>query len=145
MDDLFEQIRRDLDSARKSRDRDRLRVLSMTLAELRNAAIDKRAELDRAEVEQVLARAVKKRREAAEQMRGGGRQELADQEEREAELLSGYLPPPLTEEAVRELVRSTIASGASDMGAVMGRIMPTLRGRFDGKVASRIVREELQA
>ncbi len=144
MDDLFQRIRRDLDDARKSRDRDRVRVLSMTVAELRNVEIDTRAELDRDGVEQVLARAIKKRREAAEQMRSAGRGELADTEEWEAELLGVYLPPPLTEEAVRALVREVVGSGATEMGAVMGRIMPTIRGRFDGKVASRIVREELQ-
>ena len=143
MDDLYQRIRRDLDLARKARDRERLRVLSMTISELRNAEIDKRAELEHDEVEQVVARAIKKRREAAEQIRAAGRDDRADQEEHEAELLQDYLPPPLTEEAVRDLVRATIEGGASDMGAVMGRLMPAIRGRFDGKVASRIVREEL--
>lgn len=119
-------------------------MLSMTVSELKNAEIEKRADLDDEEVHQVLVRAIKKRREAADQMRGAGREERADQEAWEAELLQTYLPPPLEEEEVRALVRAAIAGGAAQMGAVMGKVMPALRGRFDGKEAGRIVREELE-
>ncbi len=76
-------------------------------------------------------------------MRAGGRPELAEKEEREAHLLEAYLPAPLSEREVRERVRAAIAEGATDIGAVMGRIMPALKGRFDGREANRIVREEL--
>ena len=133
----------DLNTARKSRDRERTLLFSTTLAEVRNAEIDKGAELDEEALSALVARAVKRRRDVAEQMREAGRPELADKEEREAELLSEYLPPQLTEGDVRELVRAAVAAGASGMGPVMGRIMPELRGRFDGKEANRIVREEL--
>ena len=76
-------------------------------------------------------------------MRAGGRPELADKEDAEAEILGIYLPPPLTEAEVRAIVRSAIAGGADQMGALMGQIMPQIRGRFDGKEANGILREEL--
>lgn len=144
MDSLFQRVRQDLDQARKARERERLAVLSMTLSEMKNAAIEKRDDLTDEEVHQVLVRAIKKRREASDQMRSAGREERADQEAWEADLLQKYLPPPLGEDEVRAMVRDAIADGADQMGAVMGRVMPALRGRFDGKEAGRIVREELQ-
>ena len=143
MSQLFDRVRDDLNDARKARDKDRVSVLGMTVSEIKNAAIAKRDELSDDEVQQVVARAVKKRREAAEQMRSAGREELADHESWEADVLQTYLPPPLTEEDVRAMVQDAVAAGADNMGAVMGRVMPALRGRFDGKEASRIVREAL--
>jgi len=91
----------------------------------------------------VVARAVKQREEAAGAMEEGGRSELAEKERREAELLEEYLPEPLDEEEVRSLVREIIDDGADQIGPVMGRLMPRIRNRFDGKEANRIVREEL--
>jgi uncharacterized protein YqeY len=78
-------------------------------------------------------------------MRAGGRAELADNEEAQIAVLTGYLPAGLSEADVRALVREAIAGGASQMGAVMASLMPKIRGRFDGKEANRIVREELGA
>ena len=76
-------------------------------------------------------------------MRDANRPELAEQEEAQAEILETYLPQQLSEEEVRALVREAMAAGADQMGPLMGRIMPQIRGRFDGKEANRIVREEL--
>lgn len=143
LDDLKSQLRADLNVARKERDRERTLVLTTTLSDLRNLEIEKGREATNDDVLEVLNRALKRRREAAEQMRAGGRSELAEKEEREAALLGRYLPEPLAEAEVRKLVREAIASGADNMGAVMGRIMPRLKGRFDGRDANRIVREEL--
>jgi hypothetical protein len=78
-------------------------------------------------------------------MAAGGRPELAEKEDREAELLGAYLPEQLGEDDVRGLVREIVEGGADQMGAVMGQLMPRIRGRFDGKDANRIVREELSA
>ena len=141
--DLKARIQADLNAARKQRDRARTLVLSTTLSEIRNREIEVGASLDDDEVVRVVSRAVKQRREASEQMRRGGREELARKEDDEATLLSTYLPEQLPEEDVRGLVRRAIEAGAGDMGSVMGRIMPEIRGRFDGKEASRIAREEL--
>ncbi len=76
-------------------------------------------------------------------MEAGGRSDLAEKEAAEAEILQVYLPPPMSEEDVRTLVRQAVEDGADAMGPLMGRIMPQIRGRFDGKEANRIVREEL--
>ncbi|HET7322693.1 MAG TPA: GatB/YqeY domain-containing protein, partial [Longimicrobiaceae bacterium] len=82
-------------------------------------------------------------REAAEQMRNGGREELAEKEDLEATILQHYLPPQLGEDEVRRMVREAIAGGASDLGGVMKAVMPKVKGRFEGKELNRIVREEL--
>jgi uncharacterized protein YqeY len=141
--ELKERIRADLNAARRERDRLRTELLTTTLADIRNREIELGHELSDEETIEVLSRAIKRRQEAAEQMRAGKRDELAEKEEREAALLSAYLPPPLDEAEVRALVREAIAGGAKTIGEVMGRIMPRIKGRFDGREANRIVREEL--
>lgn len=143
MTSLKLRIQADLNAARKSRDKLRTRVLSTVLSEIKNKEIDTREELDESAEGSVLTRAIKQRRDASEQMRGAGRTELADGEDAEAAILVGYLPPQLGEGEVRALIREAVASGAENMGAVMGSVMPQLRGRFDGKEANRLVREEL--
>ncbi|MEX0837007.1 MAG: GatB/YqeY domain-containing protein [Gemmatimonadota bacterium] len=143
--ELKERIQRDLNTARKQRDKDRLLVLSTLLSEIRNKEIDGGKDLDDEGVIQVVSKAIKQRSDAAEQMRDAGREELAEQEEAQAVVLQNYLPAQLTEDEVRELVRGIVAAGAEEMGAVMGKLMPEIRGRFDGKEANRIVREELGA
>lgn len=140
---LKERIRADLNAARRSRDRLRTLVLTTTLSEIRNREIEVGHELTDSEVEQVIASAIKRRREAAEQMRAGGRTELAEREMQEAELLGAYMPPPLSESEVRALARDAIAAGATTIGQVMGRLAPAIKGRFDGREANRIAREEL--
>ena len=141
--DLKPKIQSDLIEARKARDRLRTVVLTTLLSEIRNREIEERGELDHADVEAVVSRAIKQRRDASSQMRDGGRPELADKEDAEAEILQAYLPPQLSEEEVRTIVQSAIAGGADQLGALMGQVMPQIRGRFDGKEANRIVREEL--
>jgi len=140
---LKHRLQSDLNRARKERDRARTLVLSTTLSELKNREIENGRDASDDDATVVLARAIKQRREAAEQMRAGGREELAAKEEAEAGVLQGYLPEPMSEVDVRALVREAIADGADQMGAVMGRVMPRIKGRFDGKDANRIVREEL--
>lgn len=141
---LKSRLENELNTARKARDRHRTTVLSSTLAELKNKEIETRRPADDEMVQEVIARAVKQRNEAATQMREGGRPELAAKEEDEAALLGEFLPPPLTEVEVRGMVRELSEGGAAQLGAVMGALMPRIRGRFDGKEASRIVREELK-
>lgn len=142
---LKSKLEDELNRARKARDRLRTTVLSSTLAELKNKEIETRRPADDEMVREVLARAVKQRHEAASQMRDAGREELASREEEEAAMLGEFLPPPLTEAQVREMVRELAAAGPSQMGAIMGALVPRIRGRFDGKEASRIVREELES
>ena len=142
--DLKIRLREDLTTARKARDKLRTLVLSTVLSEVRNKEIDQRSELDDDGVLQVISKGIKQRKDAAEQMRAAGREELAETEDSPSAVLAEYLPEGLSEDEVRALVRQVIADGADQMGALMGRIMPQIRGRFDGKEANRIVREELE-
>lgn len=143
MSELSERIRQDLNSARRERDKLRTVVLTTTLAELRNREIDLGRGATDEDVVEVVGRAIKKRREAAEQIRAVGRPEAAEREEAEAELLVRYLPAQLSEAEVRSFVREAIAAGASNVGAVMAAVMPRVKGRFEGRETNRIVREEL--
>jgi len=141
---LKNRIHADLNAARKERSKLRTLVLSTLLSDIRNREIDAGAELDDDGVVQVVVKGIKQRKDAASQMRDAGREELAEQEEAQVTVLEVYLPEGLSEDEVRRIVRDLIDSGMTDMGPLMGRVMGEIRGRFDGKEANRIVREELQ-
>lgn len=140
---LKDRLRTELNEARRSKDRLRTAVLTMTLSEVRNREIELGRDATDDDVIAVVSRAIKQRREAADQMRDAGRTELAEKEEKEAELLDAYTPAALSEAEVRAMVREAVAGGADSIGAVMGALMPRIRGRFEGKEANRIAREEL--
>jgi uncharacterized protein len=140
---LQTRLEAELVDARRARDRARTTLLSMTLSELRNRRIELGREVTDEDVREVLTRARKRRQEAAEQMRAGGREELAEKEEAESEALAAFLPRQMDAAEVREIVRSLMDEGVRDVGPLMGRLMPRLQGRFDGKEANRIAREEL--
>ncbi len=142
-DTLKDTIRNDLNAARRDRDKLRTTVLTTFISEIRNKEIDVGHELDDAEVHGVATTAIKRRREAAEQMRAGNREELAQKEEQEAAILQAYLPPQLGEAEVRAMVREAIAAGAKDIGGVMKAVSPRTKGQFDGRELNRIAREEL--
>jgi len=141
--ELKNRLRSDLTSARKDRDKLRTLVLSTILADVHNREIELRAELSDDQTIQVLSRGIKQRKDAASQMRAAGRDELANGEEAQLTVLSEYLPKGMSEDEVRALVRAAIEDGVDQMGMLMGRVMPQIRGRYDGKEANRIVREEL--
>jgi uncharacterized protein len=140
---LKETLRADLNQARREREKLRTLVLSTFLAEVRNREIELGREVTDEEVQSLVTTAIKRRREASEQMRAAGRDELGEKEDAEAALLLAYLPPQMGEEEVRSLVREAVAAGASDVGGVMKQVMPRVKGRFEGKELNRIVREEL--
>ena len=142
-DTLKDTIRDDLNTARRERDKLKTMVLTTFISEIRNKEIDVGHELSDAEVHGVATTAIKRRREAAEQMRAGAREELALKEEQEATYLQAYLPPQLGEDEVRALVREAIAGGAKDIGGVMKAVSPRTKGQFDGRELNRIAREEL--
>jgi uncharacterized protein YqeY len=143
MSQLKQQIQSDLVEARKARDKTRTECLSMTLSEVRNREIEVGSELDDEGVQQVVTKAVKQRRDAASQMREGGRGELAEKEEREVGILEAYLPAQLDDDEVRAIIRDIVDGGADQIGPLMGQLMPRIRGRFDGKRAQALVREAL--
>ncbi len=142
---LKSRIQADLNAARKERDKFKTLVLSTLLADIRYREIDDKIEASDDLIVQVIGRAIKQRKDASEQMRAGGRPELAENEDAQMSVLAGYLPAGMTEDDVRAAVREAISGGANQMGAVMAVLMPKIRGRFDGKEANRIVREELGA
>ena len=140
---ITEQVRTDINGAMKARDPERVGALRMVLSELQKAAKEGGDELA------VLRRERKRRLEAAEQFRQGGRPELAEREESEAELITGYLPAELDDSELDAIVNAAIAeTGATspkDMGSVMKAVMAKAEGRADGKRASARVREALGA
>jgi uncharacterized protein len=140
---LRSRIREDLNAARRERDKKKTTLLTTILSDVKNQEIELGHELTDAEVTDVLTRGIKRRREASEQMRAGNRIDLAEIEEAESALLSAYLPPALGEDEVRQMIREAKAAGADNVGAVMKAISPRIKGRFDGKEANRIVREEI--
>ena len=141
--ELKNRLKSDLTSARKDRDKLRTLVLSTILADVHNREIELRAELSDDQTIKVLSRGIKQRKDAASQMRAAGRDELAREEEAQLTVLSEYLPEGMSEDEVRALVRAGIEDGVDQMGMLMGRVMPQIAGRYDGKEANRIVREEL--
>jgi uncharacterized protein YqeY len=142
--DLTEQLRTDVNSAMKAGERERAGALRMVLSELQKAAKE-----GSADELAVLRRERKRRLEAAEQFRGAGRTDLADQEDSEARLIEAYLPAELDDAELQTLVAAAIAeTGASDpkdMGQVMKVVMARAGGRADGKRVSARVREALAA
>jgi uncharacterized protein YqeY len=140
---LKARIQSDLNAARKERDKFRTLVLSTILADMKYREIEEMREGDDDMMVQVISKGIKQRKDAAEQMRGGGREDLAANEESQLAVLAAYLPESLTEGDVRAMVREAIAAGTTQVGPLMGVLMPKIRGRFDGKEANRIAREEL--
>lgn len=143
MSGLAARLQGELNVARKAQDKERVLLLGTVLADIRNHEIAiKRVPTDD-DVVEVIRKAIKRRRESVEMFEKGGRAEQAATERREAEALEAYLPAAPTDDEVRAAVRAAIAGGATQMGAVMGKVMPAFKGRLDGNVLNRIVREEL--
>jgi uncharacterized protein YqeY len=141
---VIDRIQEDVRAALKAGERDRVHALRLIVSELQKAAKDSSAD----ELE-VLQRERKRRLEAAEAYREGGREELASAEEREAEIISAYMPAQLSDEELGTIVGDAVAeSGASspkEMGKVMSLVMPKVKGRADGKRVSAVVGEKLGA
>jgi len=141
---VLDQIRADINSAMKAAERERVSALRMVLSELQKAA--KEGGDDEVAV---LRRERKRRLEAAAQFRDAGRSELAEKEESEAELITGYLPSELDDAELGAIISRAIvqtgASDAKDMGQVMKAVMAEAGGRADGKRVSGRVREALAA
>lgn len=145
---MIEQVEADLKAARLARDTERVGALSMLLAALRDAE-KAQGSLDESAAIQVLTRERKRRVEAAESFREGGREADAAKEEAEAALIDAYLPAQLAPAELAELVAQAIsevgATEPKDLGAVMKVLTPRTQGRADGKAVSTAVREALGA
>ena len=139
---LLNQVQDDVKSAMKAGERERVRALRMVADALQKAEKD-----NGGDPVEVLQRERKRRLEAAEAYRDGGRAEAADAEQREADLIASYLPEQLSDDDLNAIVGDAVAeSGASspqEMGKVMAVVMPKVKGRADGKRVSAAVKEML--
>jgi uncharacterized protein YqeY len=144
---LIARIEEELAAARRDRNADRRDALSLILSQLRSAEKELLRPLHDEEELQVLQRERKKRLEAAEAFRAGGREEQAESEERELDVLEEFMPEPLSEEEIETIIDDAIAEcGATsirDLGRVMADVMPQVAGRADGSAVSQLVREKL--
>jgi uncharacterized protein YqeY len=144
---LIEQIEEELKEAMRARDQERTDVLRLTLASLRAAEKEVQRPLKEDEELHVLQRERKRRVEAAEAFRGGGREEQAAKEERELAVIQEFMPEPVDETELERIIDDAIAeTGATslrDLGRVMADVMPQVAGRADGSVVSQLVREKL--
>jgi uncharacterized protein YqeY len=149
MSPLKTRIQDDVKEAMRARDSARLGVLRLISAEIKQREVDERKELDDEQIIAVLGRMVKQHQDSIEQFRSGGRQDLADKEAFELEIISSYLPPAMPEDELLRLIDQSIAeSGASsikDMGKVMALLKSRIQGRADMAVVSARVRERLGA
>jgi len=162
---MKQKIQENLKQALLSKDEARVSTLRMLLAAIGNKEIEKRtkfskenpnakeaelqknSELQNEEVQQIIAGEAKKHRESIEMFQKGNRQDLVGKETKELKILEAYLPEQMGEEEVRKLVKEAIAStGAKtpqEMGKVMSALMPKIKGKADGSLVSRIVKELL--
>jgi len=144
---LIDELGDDVKDAMRAGDTARRDALRLILASLKSAEKDLLRPLSEEEELQVLQRERKKRIEAAEAFRGGGREEQAAKEEAELAVLEEFMPEPLTEEELERIVDDAIAeNGATsmrDMGRVMKDVMPQIAGRADGAAVSQMLREKL--
>ena len=147
---LVDQIQKDITTAMKARDEARLSTLRMVKTALMNRKIEKMAELDDKESQQVLSTLIKQRKDSIEQFTKGGRQEMADKEAAEIVLIESYLPKAAGEAEIVAGVKASIAEmGAptmKEMGAVMKNAMARFNAagmRVDGKMVSEVVKKEL--
>lgn len=151
MSDLKDRLRADLTTAIKARNEVRSSTLRMVLTAVTNAEVAGKSsrELTDDDVVGVLVSEAKKRREAAEAFEAAGRDEMAAKERAEAEVLADYLPTPLSEQEIADLVTSAIAQtgaaaeGMRAMGKVMGVVSPQVKGRADGGAVAAEVRRQL--
>lgn len=148
---IKDQIMADLKQAMKNKDTDKLRVLRSLKSKLLEREISERkggkGELSDEQSIEVLMKAAKQRKESIEQFEKGDRNDLAEAEKEELEIIHSYLPEMLSEDEVRDAAREKIedlgAEDMSDMGQVMGALMQQLKGKAEGSVVSKVVKEEL--
>lgn len=147
MSGIVMRIAEDQKTALKRGEKLRLSTLRLLSSDLKNRRIELGRDLSDEDALAVLSRAQKQRREAEEQFRQGGRAELAEREAAEAAIIGEYLPEPLGAAEIDRLIDAAIAetraSSIRDMGKVMGRLMPAVRGRAEGAALSARVRERL--
>lgn len=144
----FKQIlQQDLKTAMKEKDTIRKNVITMVRAAILQQEKDKRIGMDDEGILDVIAKAVKQRKDSIPEFEKGNRPDLVKDLEREVDILMSYLPEQLSEDEVDELVTQTIfevgAQSAKDMGNVMKALMPKVKGRADGRIVNMLVKKHL--
>ncbi len=133
--------------AAKAKDKIRLSALRLLKSGLHNREIDLKRELNEAEFLQLLSAMVKQRRDSIEQFEKGGRTDLVEKEEMELKVIQEFMPTPMTEteldEMIAEAIRETGAASVRDMGKVMATLMPKVTGKADGKMVGEKVKARL--
>ena len=137
------QISEDVKTAMKARDKVRLAALRLMMAEFKKVEVDERVEIDDPRALEILDRMSKQRRDSLSHYKNAGRDDLVEQEQFELDVIADYLPAPLSEDELVELIAAVIAEigaeGMSDMGKVMGQLKPRVQGRADmGKVSGQV-------
>lgn len=144
---LRTQIPEDIKKALRERSSLELSVLRMLQSAIKNKEIDKKGELNDEQVIEVVASEIKKRRDAVEEFIKVKREDAAENERQEIEILMKYMPEQLSEDEIREKVNDAIsatgASGIKDLGVVMKAVIPDLKGKADGRLINKVVRDQL--
>ncbi len=147
MTTLLERLTEDQKTAMRARDQQRLEAIRMVRSALLNAEKAKGKDLDGTESSEVIAREVRQRREAIEEAQKANRPEIAEHEEVGLAVVMAYLPEQLSRDQILEEAKKAIAElgakGPGDRGRVMGKLMPAVRGKIDGKEVSSVVEELL--
>jgi len=137
------QIIEAMQAAMKARDQVRLDALRYVISEIKNAEIDAKMELGDEAVQAILKREVKKRKEAIEQMKAVGRQEMVAVEEAKVAVIGEFMMEEMSREEVAGLVDQVVNSGVNDFGGVMREVMGMAKGKADGKMVSEVVKKKL--
>lgn len=144
---LVEKVQQDLREAQLARDEIKVSTLRLLLAEIKNSEIQKGGSLTDEDIIAIVQKEVKKRKEAAAGFRQGGREQSAQKEEAELQILEGYLPAQIDRRELTAVIDQSIkeigATSLADMGKVMGTVMEKIKGRADGTTVSNIVKEKL--
>ncbi len=144
---IKEKLQQEVKEALKAGDSKKRTLLGMVLSAIKNKELDKKSELTDEEVVAAISTEIKKRKDSIEQFEKGGRPELAEGEKQEIDMLMVYMPEQMSEEAVRSEVQKTIAeTGIKDvkeMGKLIGAVMAKVKGKADGQLVTRLVKEEL--
>jgi len=146
---LLKKLQEEMKSAMKSGDKERLATIRMLISEIKKVQIDAQKELSDDEIIKILQKYAKQRKDSIEQYRKAGREDLAEKEERELQIVQEFLPQPLSEEEIEKLVEEAIketgASSMKDMGKVIKLVIEKAQGRAEGSVVSKIVKAKLSS
>ncbi len=141
---LKEKLTEDLKVAMKAGEAQKRDVLRMLTSAIKNKEIEKRVELTDEQVLEVISSEVKKRKDSITQFTSGNRMDLAQKEEAEIAVLATYLPEQMSEEVLKKIVEETVAGfDAKDMGKAIGAVMAKVKGKADGTIVSKLVKDAL--